>query len=347
MSTTLTTTASSSGAWSRSWPAGLTAGVSYQAAITQTVGGVASAPRIMTRTFTADEISWIDAAWAATAAYGLTAAAQLARVAAILPAMGLVAPFGGMAGIAAVYGVRRLVDGYCGPLIRVARSSDGGELDIWWDETGWLDVAALLAFAAGGSVYVVCWYDQSGLGRHAVQATPAARPRIVAAGVVDVAPSGRPWLVFSGSQSLSTSTLPAYGDTDSTLVCLFRAGTNPSNGRALCHGDSSAPRSLGVSGGGTAVRLWAGNIVLGSAATLASTMGTYGNGTATLYANGSAATTEVVYATAAGHLHIGYDPAYNGYINGNIAEAMMLSRKLTAAEVASIRAEHATSWGSA
>lgn len=51
------------------------------------------------------------------------------------------------------------------------------------------------------SASVTTWYDQSGNGRNAVQATPANQPRIVNAGVVNLK-NGRPSLSFSGSNWL-------------------------------------------------------------------------------------------------------------------------------------------------
>jgi hypothetical protein len=52
-------------------------------------------------------------------------------------------------------------------------------------DIGDLDTAALLAHVGSGSGFVTTWYDQSGNGRNATQATAGQQPRIVNAGVIE------------------------------------------------------------------------------------------------------------------------------------------------------------------
>ena len=85
---------------------------------------------------------------------------------------------------AAAYGLRKLNCAYAGKAIKV-RSSAGGTSDIGFTATGDLDTAALKAFVLGNSGFVTTWYDQSGNGINATQATNANQPRIVNAGVID------------------------------------------------------------------------------------------------------------------------------------------------------------------
>ncbi len=75
--------------------------------------------------------------------------------------------------------------------IRVRRSNDNAEVDIGFVGDA-LDVAALTSFAGSGSAFVTTFYDQTAAGINLVQATVAAQPRIVNAGVFDGA------LVFDG-----------------------------------------------------------------------------------------------------------------------------------------------------
>ncbi|MPT22975.1 MAG: hypothetical protein E2577_08155 [Starkeya sp.] len=107
-------------------------------------------------------------------------------------------PFAGH--LYAAFGLSRLLRTYAGPCLRVRRSGDGGEADIGLTPAGGLDMAALLGFAGTGSAYATLWYDQTGNGRHAAQATGAAQPRLVNAGVPDLGPTGRPMMVFAGAQ---------------------------------------------------------------------------------------------------------------------------------------------------
>lgn len=88
---------------------------------------------------------------------------------------------------AAAFSVRRLRSSYSGFLLRVRRSSDNTEQNIGFTIGGHLDTAALTGFCGSDSCFISTWYDQSGNGRNAVQATAANQPRIVNAGSVDMA----------------------------------------------------------------------------------------------------------------------------------------------------------------
>lgn len=87
-------------------------------------------------------------------------------------------------GAAAAYSLRNLSSTYTGALIRVRRSSDNAELDIYGNYQGNLDTATLLSFVGSGNGLVTTWYDQSGNGRNGTQATAANQPMIVNAGVL-------------------------------------------------------------------------------------------------------------------------------------------------------------------
>ncbi len=96
------------------------------------------------------------------------------------------------------YGLRRLSRFWTGAAIRVMRTSDDAELDIGFIGED-LDVVTLLVFVGSGNGEIVIWYDQSGNGRHAVS-TAGRRPRIVNAGVLDIA-NGKPAVRFNGSNT--------------------------------------------------------------------------------------------------------------------------------------------------
>lgn len=102
-------------------------------------------------------------------------------------------------GLWGLYSIRKELSAYAGSSLRVRRSSDNTERDIGFSG-GLLDNAALLAFAAGGSAYVVTWYDQSGAGHDFTQATTTKQPRLVNAGVLDAA-----GMVFDGSNDCLVS----------------------------------------------------------------------------------------------------------------------------------------------
>ena len=86
---------------------------------------------------------------------------------------------------AAAFSVRRLRSGHSGPLLRVRRSTDNASQDIGGTVGGGLNEAELTSFCGSGSCYVSAWYDQSGSGVSALQATTGNQPRIMNAGVLD------------------------------------------------------------------------------------------------------------------------------------------------------------------
>lgn len=95
------------------------------------------------------------------------------------------------------FGLRRLQKDYTGNLIQVRRSSDSTTLDIGCDANGDLDVNAILAFVGTGTGYVSIWYDQSGNGTNATQATAGSQPTIVTNGVVNTV-NNRPAVLYDG-----------------------------------------------------------------------------------------------------------------------------------------------------
>ncbi|HZE85011.1 MAG TPA: arabinofuranosidase catalytic domain-containing protein, partial [Puia sp.] len=112
--------------------------------------------------------------------------------------------------------------------IQVRRSSDNLTMDIGFTAGGDLDQAALLSFVGAGSGFVTIWYDQTGNGHDALQATVAKQPRIVNAGVVDIQ-NGRPICDFNGV----TSTMASAAFPLTTPLSLFlvqrRTGTGTSS----------------------------------------------------------------------------------------------------------------------
>lgn len=130
-------------------------------------------------------------------------------------------------GAAGVYSLRHLRTGYSGPAIRVRRSNDDTEQDIYF-LNGILDTAALLSFVGANNGFVRTWYDQSGNGRHANQATNADQPQIVAAGVV-VTQGSKPAIDFLGTKGFTTYSVaytaapPAFN-----VLCVASPGSSGS-----------------------------------------------------------------------------------------------------------------------
>jgi hypothetical protein len=101
---------------------------------------------------------------------------------------------------AAAFSTRKLRSAYAGACMNVRRSSDNAAQDIGF-VNGALDTASLLAFVGANNGFVTTWYDQSGLGNNATQATAVNQPQIVASGVVTTAGS-KPALKFVAATPL-------------------------------------------------------------------------------------------------------------------------------------------------
>lgn len=102
----------------------------------------------------------------------------------------------------AAYSLRRLSARYYGPVVRVRRASDGAMDDFWrGGKIMYNSTRQVLQTWLGSSQgYVHTWYDQSGSGNHATNATPSEQPLIV------IAPDWSPsefTVRFNGAQSLA------------------------------------------------------------------------------------------------------------------------------------------------
>jgi PKD repeat protein len=114
-----------------------------------------------------------------------------------------------------VYALARLISSYTGPLVRVRHSVTNVETDIpYVVGTNLLDLTALTAAGGSDSLYVVTWYDQSGLGYHATNATTTKQPLIYSAGTYlgYIRSDGSNDTLVSPSVPLATRTLSVITD---------------------------------------------------------------------------------------------------------------------------------------
>ena len=79
--------------------------------------------------------------------------------------------------ISFAFSMRVLESDYTGALVRLRRASDNAEKDFTWGDNDIVDVVAIDTWRAGSNVYIHTWYDQSGLGRDAVQTIASQQPR--------------------------------------------------------------------------------------------------------------------------------------------------------------------------
>jgi hypothetical protein len=79
--------------------------------------------------------------------------------------------------ISFAFSMRVLESDYTGSLVRLRRASDNAEKDFVWGDNDIVDVAAIDTWRNVSNVFVHTWYDQSGLGRNAVQTVRSQQPR--------------------------------------------------------------------------------------------------------------------------------------------------------------------------
>ena len=81
--------------------------------------------------------------------------------------------------------LRKVKCGYTGALVRIRRSNDNSEQDIYPVSGGVeIDTSAILSFVGSNSAYVVKWYNQSGFG-DAITVVSSQQARIVNAGTIE------------------------------------------------------------------------------------------------------------------------------------------------------------------
>ena len=119
-------------------------------------------------------------------------------------------------GAAAAYSLRNLSLAYGGSVVRVRRSSDNTESDFTATQVSDGTLAAWVG--AGNNGFVRTWYDQSGSGRNATQATVSLQPQIVTNGAV-LNNNGKPTIDFIGDylQTLSFGSIIAQPSTVSIV----------------------------------------------------------------------------------------------------------------------------------
>ncbi len=99
---------------------------------------------------------------------------------------------------AAAYSLRNLDKDYTGPLVRVRRSNDNAEQDIFGDYYGNLDTVGLKNFVgAGNNGFVTVWYDQSSSNKNIFNTTAAQQPTIIDLGTIQ-RQNNKPCIVFGG-----------------------------------------------------------------------------------------------------------------------------------------------------
>jgi len=154
-------------------------------------------------------------------------------------------------GAAVGYSLRRISFTYTGFAVKVQDNVGGATLDVGFNSNRELDTAAIAAYGGSNDVFVETWYDQSGSGNNAVQATSSIRPKIYdgTTGAV-ILENGKPAVQFDGSNDTLAS-VSAYTPSSSMAQILVVKGLSSSVDQII--GDT-ADRKAGM-----ALRIQNGN----------------------------------------------------------------------------------------
>lgn len=244
------------------------------------------------------------------------------------------------------WGLRRLRAGYLGAAIRIRRSNDNAETDIYFGDDGSIDVRAVLGFTGTNSAYVTTWYDQSGNSRNLTQGTAANQPRIVSSGTLD-RKNERPTLVFSGGQNINHATGNVFGTSGLWSANAVTYVTNASGVQLIADADQwtitvryaqflrfngTNIQSIGFNTVPQAFTAAVGTVASG---TLLVASSTRSSTTITAYKDGTAGTGVAVSGTASNAnavFNVGRSTANEYYLTGGISELVLVPSALSTAD---------------
>jgi len=169
----------------------------------------------------ADDTNYVRAVQTSTNAVGTDSANSAAsgQISSVPAFTGLLDTY---SGAAAAYSLRQLSSTYSGDAIVVRRASDNTTQSIGFVNNE-LDTATLESFCSGTDGFVTTWYDQSGNGYDAAQASAASQPKIVNSGST-ILESSKPALSFDGSPDFLVSAFSSSIST-TTASIVFKAPT--------------------------------------------------------------------------------------------------------------------------
>jgi hypothetical protein len=230
----------------------------------------------------------------------------------------------------AAFSVRKINPKYTGFCMNVRRSSDNTAINIPFNvATGEMNITALLLFVGSGSGYVTSWYDQSGNGLNATQATATNQPIIVSSGVLQTF-NGKPGVAFNGTtQYLQTATSQFINATTGTWTANAVTSSNSTN-VIVGTASSAGNKDYYISSTQAADFVLAGTETLATTTTIQPfiTTGYYDGTNVGCYGNGTGLATTALSSpnTATGTSTIGIRPYFNTLpFNGAISEILQFT----------------------
>lgn len=202
--------------------------------------------------------------------------------------------------------------------------------------------------------YVTTWYDQSGNGRSATQATTSSQPVVLMRGVVASNGTIKPGIQFDGSNdSLVTAASTAWpsGTADRTMNGVYKLNATGSTYSIFGWGSVSTGTYSGLLQDPTA-GFWGFNADVKSGVTADSNYGhritiTKSGSTVTVYRDGTstASGTPTLNTTANTVFNIGRTVGGSSYLNGNQAEIILYDTGLGSSQRSELETEQAAYFG--
>ena len=122
----------------------------------------------------------------------------------------------------AMYGLRKVREGYTGNCIEVREGGGDTTANIGFDAHGNLDEAALLAHCGSNDGFVKTWYDQSGgTSFNLAQTGTGKQPKIVESGTLNTA-NGKPTIKFDGTNDLVKRSIGTDDSSPHSIFFVYR-----------------------------------------------------------------------------------------------------------------------------
>jgi hypothetical protein len=245
-------------------------------------------------------------------------------------------------GATAAYSLRKLRSGYLGKAVNVRRSADNLTADIGFTPSGDFDIAAFNAYIGGGSGFVTKWYDQSGNGHDAVQATAANQPQVTLA----TTSNGRPALTSASTTVEMAATVPATTLPLTLNAVVTRTGSFTNFNVPISFGNTN-PGIYYVNSAGGGIGL--ANLNADAFSTAAadnqfhSATGIMNGGNSSITVDGTTALGSLSNHTGVTTLNVISTPG-NGLI-GSVCEAIYFGLALAGADQATLGANQRSYWG--
>jgi hypothetical protein len=253
-------------------------------------------------------------------------------------------PLDSIAPAVAAYSLRRLRSAYAGQAVNVRRSSDNAVSDVGFAGNDF-NVAGYNAFVGGGSGFIATWYDQTGNGHHATQATLANQPGVS----LSVTSTGRSAVTGLAITSSLAAVVPASVLPLTLAAVTQRTGSFGTYGIPLSLGNfnpgifyqNSANGGLGVANLNSAI---GATLVVGDAPFHSTIALKLAGGGSTVVVDGVSNSAGLADVTGLTGLYV-FDVGVSTGLVGNVCEAVYFSSALSGGDQATLYANQKAYYG--